>query len=71
MAASPDEHDPEVPPPSRNHIDDPGHWRSRAKEAHTKAEQATDPVERTLLLEAAKHYEDLAEVAELRLREKR
>ena len=52
MGASPDNHDPEIPPHSPNLIDDPKHWRNRAKEARTKAEQATDAAERALLLEA-------------------
>jgi hypothetical protein len=67
VAASRNDHDPEVPQVPQNLIDDPKHWQNRAKDARSRADQA---IERTLLLEAAEHYEGLARAAELLLREK-
>ena len=37
------------------------YWRSRAKEARTKAEQFKDPKAKSLMLEIAKDYEQRAE----------
>jgi hypothetical protein len=70
MATGPDDRAPEVPRGPPNLIDDVKYWRDRAKDARAKADQARNHSERTLLLDAAKQYDDLAEIAELRLREK-
>jgi hypothetical protein len=45
-------------------IFDPKHWRERAKEARTQAEQMRNPDPRRTLLEIADNYEQLASQAE-------
>jgi hypothetical protein len=47
-------------------LDDPQHWRSRAEEARTVAEQLADPDAKRTMLRIAADYERLAENAELR-----
>jgi hypothetical protein len=47
-------------------INDPGHWRRRAEEARTIAEQMNDPHSKEAMLRIAKDYERLAERAEQR-----
>ena len=49
-------------------LDDPEHWRSRAEEARSVAEQLSDPESRRTMLRIAADYERLAEHAELRQR---
>jgi hypothetical protein len=45
-------------------IDDPTHWRQRAKESRQTADQLHDPVARKTMLEIADAYEQLAALAE-------
>jgi len=50
-----------------SHINDPEHWRERAKEARALAEQMADPISRQMMLGVAADYERLAARAEVRL----
>jgi hypothetical protein len=47
-------------------INDPEHWRQRAEEARTVAEQMNEPQSKEAMLRIAKDYEHLAERAEQR-----
>jgi len=47
-------------------INDPAHWRQRAEEARTIAEQMNDLQSRESMLRIAKDYERLAERADQR-----
>ena len=47
-------------------INDPAHWRQRAEEARTIAEQMSDLNSKDAMLRIAKDYERLAERAERR-----
>jgi hypothetical protein len=47
----------------------PGHWRDRAEEANTIADQTHDPESKRQMREIAEGYERLAERAERRLAE--
>jgi hypothetical protein len=47
-------------------INDPGHWRQRAKEARAIADQMNDPQSKAAMQRIAKDYEHLAERAEQR-----
>jgi hypothetical protein len=47
-------------------IDDPEHWRQRAKESRALADQLDDPTAKQTLSEIAQSYERLAELAERR-----
>jgi hypothetical protein len=49
-------------------LDDPEHWRGRAEEARSIAEQLTDPESKRTMLRIAGDYERLAEPADLRAR---
>jgi hypothetical protein len=49
-------------------IDDPEHWRSRAEEARSIAEQLSDPESKPTMFRIAADYDRLAEHAELRAR---
>jgi hypothetical protein len=49
-------------------LDDPEHWRSRAEEARTIAEQLSDPESKRTMLRIADDYERLAEHAKQRAR---
>ena len=49
-------------------INDPEHWRNRAEEARTLAEQMNDEMSKQTMLRIAADYERLAERAELRAR---
>jgi hypothetical protein len=44
-------------------INDPAHWRQRAEEARTVAEQMNEPQSKEAMLRIAKDYERLAERA--------
>jgi hypothetical protein len=47
-------------------IDDPEHWRQRAKESRALADQLADPTAKQTLFEIAQSYERLAELTERR-----
>jgi hypothetical protein len=47
-------------------LDDPEHWRQRAKEARSVAEQLTDPTSKAAMLRIAADYERIAEQAQVR-----
>ena len=49
-------------------LDDPEHWRSRAEEARTVAEQLADPEAKRTMLRIATDYEKLAQHAALRVK---
>lgn len=53
---------------TRKLIDDPKHWRDRAEEARTHAEDMRDPGAREVMLRIAHDYEYLAERADQRAR---
>jgi hypothetical protein len=51
---------------SPSYINDPEHWRSRAREARAIAEQMTDADSRSAMLRIADDYDQLAERAAAR-----
>lgn len=52
--------------PSPHPINDPEHWHARSEEAHTLADQMSDPTSKATMLQIAKDYKILAERAEQR-----
>ena len=57
-----------ISPPDPNRINDPDHWRDRADEARAMAEQMGDLDAKKSMLRVAEEYEQLAQLAEERLR---
>ena len=53
--------------PSRKFIWDPNHWRFRAEEARTVADQMNHEQARTIMRRIANDYDHLAKVAEEQL----
>jgi len=53
---------------SNSFINDPQHWRGRAEEARTLAEQMSDETSKQMMLRIADDYDRLAERAEHRAR---
>jgi hypothetical protein len=53
--------------PSRKFVVDPGHWRFRAEEARTIADQMTHEESRTIMRRIAMDYDRLAKLAEVQL----
>jgi len=51
--------------------DDPAHWRVRAEEARTLADEMSDEVSREMMLQIAEGCERLAKHAEERAKKKR
>jgi hypothetical protein len=48
---------------SRSFLNDPAHWRDRAEEARTRADQMSDPQCKSAMLRIANDYELLAQRA--------
>ena len=51
---------------NRSFLNDPKHWRDRAEEARTRADQLDDPQSKSAMLRIADDYERLAKRAEAR-----
>jgi hypothetical protein len=57
--------------PASFSVDDPAHWRVRAEEARTLADEMSDEISRKMMLQIAEGYERLAKRAEERAKKKR
>jgi hypothetical protein len=55
-----------ISPPDPSRLDDPRHWRDKAEEARTKAEEMGDSEARETMGRVADDYERLAKRAEER-----
>ena len=60
-----------IKPPSNHPINDPEHWRGRAEEARTLADQMGDQGAKQTMLRIAEDYDTLAERAVKRLRQRK
>jgi hypothetical protein len=49
-----------ITPPDPSRLNDPRHWRDKAEEARTKAEEMKDPISRKNMDRVALTYEHLA-----------
>jgi hypothetical protein len=47
-------------------LNDPAHWRRRAQETRSIADQLDDPTAKQAMLEVARNYEQIAAIAEKR-----
>jgi hypothetical protein len=56
-----------APMPSRTFVWDPQHWRFRAEETRTVADQMTHEEARTIMRRIAMDYDRLAKLAEVQL----
>jgi hypothetical protein len=56
--------------PDRSMLDDPEHWRQRAEEARTIADEVQNPSAKATMLSIAEQYEQMAEYAQRRQAEK-
>jgi hypothetical protein len=56
--------------PASFSVDDPNHWRARAEEARTLADEMSDETSRHVMLQIADGYERLAEHAEERAKKR-
>jgi hypothetical protein len=56
--------------PASFSVDDPSHWRARAEEARTLADEMHDEASRRMMLEIAEGYERLAKHAEERAKKR-
>jgi len=52
--------------PQASHINDPSHWRERAKQMRAMAEDVNDGEAKETMLRVAKEYDRLAERADIR-----
>jgi len=57
--------------PASFSVDDPAHWRGRAEEARTVADEMKDEISRQMMLDIAETYERLAKHAEERAKKRR
>jgi hypothetical protein len=52
--------------PTPKLLNDPAHWRRRAQEARSIADQLDDLAAKKTMLEVAQHYEQIAAIADKR-----
>jgi hypothetical protein len=53
--------------PTPSLLNDPAHWRQRAQETRSIADQCDDARAKQTMLEIAQHYEQIAAIAQTRL----